>query len=141
MWIYFAIKEKIANNMVIKKNLNTTKMNLLILFFTAFSFDLPEDIRNLKVFWCFRGDQIGTLGRKGLIRYQSTKFKLLSSMENPEVDFPSSERDKKFVFYSIYWNQMYIYVNIPQNTNGWVFISISVSFEIPVKDTYFPAVN
>ena len=62
-------------------------------------------------------------------------------MENPEVDFPSSERDKKFVFYSIYWNQMYIYVNIPQNTNGWVFISISVSFEIPVKDTYFPAVN
>ena len=141
MWIYFAIKEKIVNNMVIKKNLNTTKMNLLILFFTAFSFDLPEDIRNLKVFWCFQGDQIGTLGRKGLIRYQSTKFKLLSSMENPEVDFPSSERDKKFVFYSIYWNQMYIYVNIPQNTNGWVFISISVSFEIPVKDTYFPAVN
>ena len=33
---------------------------VLTLFFPMFPFDLP------KVFWCFQGDQKGTLGRKGL---------------------------------------------------------------------------
>ena len=32
-----------------------------------FPFDPPENIRKPLVFWCFQGDQKGTLGRKGLI--------------------------------------------------------------------------
>ena len=28
----------------------------------------PENIRKPKVFWCFQGDQRGTLDRKGLIQ-------------------------------------------------------------------------
>ena len=35
-------------------------------FLPIFSFNPPENIRILKVFWCFQGDQRGTLGRKGL---------------------------------------------------------------------------
>ena len=31
------------------------------------SFDSPENIGKPKIFWCFQGDQKGTLGRKGLI--------------------------------------------------------------------------
>ena len=31
-----------------------------------FPFDPPETIRKPLVFWCFEGDQKGTLGRKGL---------------------------------------------------------------------------
>ena len=31
-----------------------------------FPFDPPENIRKPKVFWCFQGDQKGTLGSKGL---------------------------------------------------------------------------
>ena len=31
-----------------------------------FPFDPPENIRKPLVFWCFQGDQIGTLGSKGL---------------------------------------------------------------------------
>ena len=38
----------------------------LNLFFPMFPFDPPENIRKPKVFSCFQGDQMGTLGRKGL---------------------------------------------------------------------------
>ena len=31
-----------------------------------FPFDPPENIRKPKNFWCFQGDQKGTLGSKGL---------------------------------------------------------------------------
>ena len=37
-----------------------------------FPFDPPEYIRKLKVFWCFQGDQKGTLGSKGLKRIPTT---------------------------------------------------------------------
>ena len=40
---------------------------LLTLYFPMFPFDPPENIRKPKVFWCFQGDQKGTLGSKGLI--------------------------------------------------------------------------
>ena len=33
-----------------------------------FPLNPPENIRNLSVFWCFQGDQKGTLGKKGLKR-------------------------------------------------------------------------
>ena len=33
-----------------------------------FLFDPPENIRKHLVFWCFQGDQEGTLERKGLRR-------------------------------------------------------------------------
>ena len=36
-----------------------------------FPFDPPENIRKPLVFWCFQGDQKGTLGRKGLRRLGS----------------------------------------------------------------------
>ena len=36
-----------------------------------FPFDPPENIRKPLVFWCFQGDQKGTLGRKGLKFQQS----------------------------------------------------------------------
>ena len=39
----------------------------LTLYFPMFPFDPPENIRKPKVFWCFQGDQKGTLGSKGLI--------------------------------------------------------------------------
>ena len=39
----------------------------LTLFFLMFLFDPPVNFRKPKVFWCFQGDQKGTLGRKGLI--------------------------------------------------------------------------
>ena len=38
----------------------------LTLYFPMFPFDPPENIRKPKVFWCFQGDQKGTLGSKGL---------------------------------------------------------------------------
>ena len=38
----------------------------LTLFFTLFPFDPPENIRKPLVFWCFQGDQKGTLERKPL---------------------------------------------------------------------------
>ena len=40
----------------------------LTLFFLTFHFEPPENIRKTKVFWCFQGDQNGTLGRKGLTK-------------------------------------------------------------------------
>ena len=36
-----------------------------------FPFDPPENIRKPKVFWCFQGDQKGTLGRKGLKKLEN----------------------------------------------------------------------
>ena len=39
---------------------------LSTLFFPMFPFNSPEKIRKPKVFWCFQGDQKGTLGREGL---------------------------------------------------------------------------
>ena len=39
---------------------------ILTLFFPMLPFDPPENIRKPSVFWCFQGDQKGTLGRKGL---------------------------------------------------------------------------
>ena len=39
----------------------------LTLYFPMFPFDPPENIRKPLVFWCFQGDQKGTLGSKGLI--------------------------------------------------------------------------
>ena len=30
-------------------------------------FDPPENIRKPKIFWCFQGDQTGTLGKKELM--------------------------------------------------------------------------
>ena len=36
----------------------------LALFFQIFTFDPPESIRKPKVFWCFQGDQKGTLESK-----------------------------------------------------------------------------
>ena len=39
---------------------------LLTLYFPMFHFDPPENIRKPLVFWCFQGDQKGTLGSKGL---------------------------------------------------------------------------
>ena len=38
----------------------------LTLFFSMSSFDPPENIKKPLVFWCFQGDQKGTLGKKGL---------------------------------------------------------------------------
>ena len=32
-----------------------------------FPFDPSENVRKPKVFWCFQGDQMETLGRKGLM--------------------------------------------------------------------------
>ena len=40
----------------------------LTLYFPIFPFAPPENIRKPKVFWCFQGDQKGTLGSKGLIK-------------------------------------------------------------------------
>ena len=34
-----------------------------------FPFDSPENIRKPSIFWCFQGDQKGTLGRKGSSSY------------------------------------------------------------------------
>ena len=31
-----------------------------------FPIDPPENIRKVKIFWCYQGDQKGTSGRKGL---------------------------------------------------------------------------
>ena len=31
-----------------------------------FPFDSPKNIREPNVFWCFQGDQKGTLGRNGI---------------------------------------------------------------------------
>ena len=42
---------------------------ILTLFFPMFPFDPPENIRKPKVFWCFQGDQKGTLGSKGLKKH------------------------------------------------------------------------
>ena len=42
-----------------------------------FSFAPPENIRKL-VFWCFQGDQKGTLGRKGLINSFILSYLFLS---------------------------------------------------------------
>ena len=39
----------------------------LTLFFSMFPFDSPENIRKPLVFWCFQGNQKGTLGRKGFM--------------------------------------------------------------------------
>ena len=40
----------------------------ITLFLPMFPFDPLENIRKPLVFWCFQGDQKGTLGRKGLRR-------------------------------------------------------------------------
>ena len=43
-----------------------------------FPFDPPENIRKPKVFWCFQGDQKGTLGRKGLtVKYFANNTALI----------------------------------------------------------------
>ena len=41
-------------------------IQILTLYFPMFPFDSPENIRKPFVFWCFQGDQKGTLGSKGL---------------------------------------------------------------------------
>ena len=51
----------------IRVYLEKTKQPCLTLYFPMFPFDPPENIRKPKVFGCFRGDQKGTLGSKGLI--------------------------------------------------------------------------
>ena len=50
----------------------------LTLFLPMFPSDPPETIRKPKVFWCFQGDQKGTLGRKVLngIILDSYRFRL-----------------------------------------------------------------
>ena len=47
-------------------SLQAYEVNLTI-FLKMFPFDPPENIRKALVFWCFQGDQKGTLARKGLI--------------------------------------------------------------------------
>ena len=47
---------------------------LLTLFLPMFPFDPPENIRKPLVFWCFQGDQKGTLGRKGLSSAKYAKY-------------------------------------------------------------------
>ena len=68
----------------------------LTLFFPLFPFDPPENIRKPKVFWCFQGDQKGTLGRKGLrVRKYKNEFKkeiacryhILSAENKPWIYF------------------------------------------------------
>ena len=44
------------------------------LFFPMFPFDPTENMRKLLVFWCFKEDQEGTLGRKGLIFFTVLRF-------------------------------------------------------------------
>ena len=46
--------------------LSIIPLDYLTLSFPMFPFDHPENIRKPKIFWCFQGDQKGTLGRKGL---------------------------------------------------------------------------
>ena len=47
-------------------SLETCYALYLTFYFPKFPFDPPENIRKPKVFWCFLGDQKGTLRSKGL---------------------------------------------------------------------------
>ena len=49
----------------------STTWSYLTMFFPMSPFDPYENIRKPLVFWCFQGDQKGTLGRKELINGSS----------------------------------------------------------------------
>ena len=52
---------------------------MLTLYFPMFPFDPPENIRKPKIF-CFQGDQMGTLGSKGL-RYFEYFFRNMQEIQ------------------------------------------------------------
>ena len=45
-----------------------------------FPFDPPENIRKPKVFWCFQGDQNGTLGSKGLTWSSTSTYVVVETL-------------------------------------------------------------
>ena len=51
-------------------------------FFPIFLFDSPQNIRKPKVFWCFEGNQKGSLRRKGLMIKNLSKLWILFNFNN-----------------------------------------------------------
>ena len=92
----------------------------LTLFFPMLPFHPPENIRKPKVFWCFQGDQNGTLGRKGLRKLRIWSHLLKKSLMGNFIFFVMCQCHYQEVLQRCYYKNLYwkYAANLQENTHA-----------------------